>query len=66
MVASVSGGGSSALLAAMMKDVASRQALEVAMVKKAQDVEKMQGEAVLELIDAAATVAEPGGIDVRA
>lgn len=65
MVSSVERNGSSALLAVMMKEAHTQQNLQVAVVKKAQDAEKMQGEAALKLIDAATNLAEPGRIDVR-
>lgn len=65
MVSSVESSGSSALLAALMKETLAQQNLDVAVVKKAQEVEKMQGEAVLKLIDAAANIVEPDRIDVR-
>ncbi len=65
MVGSVSGGSASSLIAALMKDGATRQNMEVAVIKKGQDIEKMQGEAALKLIDAAANLSEPGKIDVH-
>lgn len=66
MVGSVSGGNAPGLMTALMKEAAARQTLEVSVVKKGQDIEKMQGEAALKLIDAAANVSEPGKIDVHA
>ncbi|WKJ89667.1 hypothetical protein QZJ86_16830 [Methylomonas montana] len=48
-----------------MKETLAQQNLDVAVVKKAQEVEKMQGEAALKLIDAAANIVEPDRIDVR-
>jgi len=65
MVSSVESSGSSALLAALMKETLAQQNLDVAVVKKAQEVEKMQGEAALKLIDAAANIVELDRIDVR-
>lgn len=65
MVSSVGSTGSSALLAALMKETLAQQNLEVAVVKKAREVEKMQGEAALKLIDAAANIVESDRIDVR-
>ncbi len=64
MVGSVSGGNAAGLMAAFMKEAATRQNLEVAVIKKGQDIEKMQGDAVLKLIDAAANPSESGKIDV--
>ena len=64
MVSSVSSTNAPGLLTALMKEATAKQNLEVTMVKKAQDVEKMQGEAALKLIDAAGVV-EPGKIDVH-
>lgn len=64
MVGSVSSNNASGLLTALMKQASIKQNLEVSVVKKAQDVEKMQGEAALKLIEAA-NVAEPGRIDIH-
>ncbi|WAR45419.1 hypothetical protein [Methylomonas rapida] len=65
MIGSVSGGSASSLITALMKDGVTRQNMEVAVIKKGQDVQKMQGEAALKLINAAANLAEPGKIDVH-
>lgn len=65
MIGSVSGGSASSLITALMKDGVTRQNMEVAVIKKGQDVQKMQGEAALKLIYAAANLAEPGKIDVH-
>ncbi len=64
MVNSVSGGNTPGLMTALMKEATARQDLQVAVIKKGQDVEKMQGEAALKLINAS-NIAEPGKIDVR-
>lgn len=66
MISSVSGANAPGLMTALMKEATARQDLDVTLVKKAQDVEKMQGEAALKLIEAAGNVAEPGKIDVYA
>ncbi|QPK63140.1 hypothetical protein IVG45_20420 [Methylomonas sp. LL1] len=66
MVDSVSSGNAAGLITALMSEVAAKQNLQVGLVKKAQDVEKMQGEAALKLIEAAGNVADAGKIDVRA
>ncbi len=65
MVSSISGSNAPGLMTALMKDATARQNLEVAVLKKGQDIEKMQGEATLKLIDAASNVSEPGKIDVH-
>jgi hypothetical protein len=65
MVDSISGGSTPSLLSALMADVTAKQNLEVALIKKSQDVQKMQGEAAVKLIEAA-SVPPQGGIDVRA
>jgi|GEM_PF-649380 cellobiose-specific phosphotransferase system component IIB len=65
MVSSVSGGSASGLMAALMKEAAAKQTLEVSVIKKGQEIEKMQGDSALKLIDAAANVSESGKIDVR-
>lgn len=66
MVGSISGGNAPGLMAALLKETVARQNLDVAVIKKGQGVEKMQGEAALKLIDAAANLSEPGKIDVHA
>ena len=65
MVGSISNGNAPGLLTALMKEATAKQNLEVTLVKKAQDVQEMQGESALKLIDAATDTAEPGRIDVR-
>lgn len=64
MVGSVSGGNVAGLIAAWVKEVSAKQQLEVDLVKKAQDVEKMQGEAALKLIEAAGNVDGSGKINI--
>jgi hypothetical protein len=39
--------------------------VEVALIKKGQDVEKAKGESALKLIDSASGVSGPGHIDVH-
>jgi len=63
MVGSVEGANAPGLMTALMKEVSAKQSLEVSVLKKAQDVEKMQGDAALKLIEAAG---QPGAIDVYA
>lgn len=65
MVGSVSGGNASALIAAFLKEASARQDLDVSLVKKAQDQEKMQGEAALKLIETAANISTSGKVDIR-
>lgn len=65
MVGSVSGGAAAGLTAALLKEVSAKQSLEVNLVKKAQDVEKMQGEAALKLIETAGEAVDSAGIDVQ-
>ncbi len=65
MIGSISGSNAPGLATALMKDATARQNLEVAVIKKSQDIEKMQGEAALKLIETAGTVSDPGRIDVR-
>lgn len=65
MVGSVSGGNAVVLINAFLKEASARQDLDVSLVKKAQDQEKLQGEAALKLIDAAASVGASGKVDVR-
>jgi len=66
MVDSVSGSSASGLMTSLMKEATAKQNLEVTMVKKAQDVQQMQGEAAIKLIENAGNVASSGGIDVHA
>jgi hypothetical protein len=65
MVGSVSGSNAPGLMTALMKEATAKQNLEVAVIKKGQDIEKMQGEAALKLINAASNAQEPGKIDVH-
>lgn len=65
MVGSVSGGAAAGLMTALLKEVSAKQSLEVNLVKKAQDVEKMQGEAALKLIETAGEAVDSAGIDVQ-
>lgn len=64
MVGSIAGANSSGLIAPMMTKAAAQQNLEVAMLKKTQDMQKLQGEAALKLIETAASVSEAGRVDV--
>ncbi|ANE54562.1 hypothetical protein [Methylomonas sp. DH-1] len=64
MADSVSGVNSSGMLAAVLQQAANKQELAVAVVKKGQEVQAVQGEAALKLIDSAAAV--PGRIDTYA
>lgn len=64
MIDSVSAASTAGLPTAMGKAVSNGQALEVALLKKGQQVDKAQAEAMLKLVDSA-QVARPGGIDVR-
>ncbi len=66
MVGSVEGGNAPGLMTALMKEASARQNLEVSVLKKAQDVQKMQGEATLKLIESAGGGAQPGKVDVYA
>jgi hypothetical protein len=66
MVGSVSGGNAPGLMTALMKEATAKQNLEVSVVKKAQDVQKMQGEPALKLIETAGNVSQSGKIDVYA
>lgn len=45
--------GAPGMMAALMNQAASAQNLEIAVVKKSQELEKAQGEAALKLIDSA-------------
>jgi hypothetical protein len=64
MVDSVSSGNTPSLVSAVLAEVTAKQNLEVSLVKKAQDVQKIQGEAAIKLIEAA-SVPVQGGIDVH-
>jgi hypothetical protein len=65
MINSTSGTAAPGLMTALMNEATSKQSLEIALVKKTQDVEKAQGEAALKLIDSAQVV-KSGGVDVYA
>ena len=45
MLSSIAGGNVPGLLAARMSNAAVQQNIDVAVIKKGQDIEKMQGEA---------------------
>lgn len=53
-------------LSTLMRQTASRQAVQVSVISKAQELEKMQGEAALKLVDSASNGASSGRIDVQA
>lgn len=65
MINSTSTATASGLMTALMNDASSKQSLEIALLKKSQDVERAQGEAALKLIDSA-QVLKSGGVDVYA
>lgn len=65
MIGSVSNGNAATgLLSAVMKEKSNRQDLEVAVLKKGQEIQKMQGDAALKLIDSAGG-ASSAKVDVR-
>lgn len=66
MVGSVTGANAPGLMTALMKEASAKQNLQVSVVKTAQDVEKMQGEAALKLIETASGEGQSGKIDVYA
>jgi hypothetical protein len=65
MIGSVGGSGAPGLATALMKEATAKQDVEVAVIKKSQDIEKAQGEAALKLIDSASSVSA-GRIDLYA
>lgn len=56
MSGDISSVGGLSVLATAMKDVSIKQAVEVSVIKKAQDVQEQQGEAALKLIASAGSV----------
>ncbi len=66
MVSSVGGPSVPGLVTAQLKESAANQELEIAVIKKGQNIEKAQGEAALKLIDSSSSVASPGRIDLYA
>lgn len=60
----ISSSGSGSLLDAVMAKQAGENAREMAVLKKAQDVQKQQGEAAVELIESATGVGQQ--VDFRA
>ncbi len=61
MVDSVGSGHAPGLATSLMQAKTTQENIEVAVVKKAQDIEKQSGEAALKLID----LAGPNKVDVR-
>lgn len=61
MINSVGGSNTSLLIAAAMKEATAAQDVEIAVLKKSQDVEKANGESALKLIASATG----GGIDIH-
>lgn len=61
---SISAGMTSAISALQQNKTG--QAIGMAVVNKAQDLQKQQGEATLALINSAAVSSRPGGIDTYA
>ncbi|MFI3184868.1 MAG: hypothetical protein QX198_02685 [Methylococcaceae bacterium] len=66
MIGSVGGSGALGLATAFMKQVTATQDIEVAVIKKGQDIEKAQGDSALKLIDSASSVTGTGRIDLYA
>ncbi len=64
MVGSVGGSGGATLLAAVMKEAAAVQDVEIALIKKSQDIEKANGESALKLIASASAASGAEGIDI--
>jgi len=64
MVDSVSG-NAPGLATSMMNKITTDEKIDVAIVKKGQDIQKAEGESMLKLIDAAAPI-QPGGLNVTA
>jgi len=61
-VGSAAGGG---LLASIMKEATASQDVEIALIKKSQDLEKANGESALKLIASATAATSSGGIDIH-
>jgi hypothetical protein len=56
MVSAINGAaGAASIVASFVKQTATAQAVDVAVLKKGQDVEKANGEAALRLIESATT-----------
>ncbi|MFI3122328.1 MAG: hypothetical protein QX194_00125 [Methylococcales bacterium] len=66
MIGSVGNSNALGLITAFMNEATTQQNVEDSLVKKSLEVEKAQGEAALQLIDSASTVASSGRIDVHA
>lgn len=64
MIGSVGGSDAPGLATALMKSATTAQNVEVAIIKKGQDIERAQGEAALKLIDSASSAASSGRIDL--
>jgi hypothetical protein len=61
MVDSIGNGHAPGLATALMQAKTDRENLEVAVIKKGQDIERQQGEAAVKMIEAAS----PGKIDIK-
>ena len=65
MINSVGSTGTQGLLESLMKEMTTKQNVDISLVKKSLDIEKAQGEAALKLIDSASSAGGAGQIDVH-
>ena len=63
MISSVGSAGGGGLLAAVMKEATATQEVEIAVLKKSQDLEKANGESALKLIASATPATSSGKVD---
>jgi hypothetical protein len=65
MISSVGGSNTSVLIAAAMKEATTAQDIQIAVLKKGQDVDKANGQSALQLIASATAATSSGGIDIH-
>ena len=64
MISSVGSASGSVLLDSVIKQATTAQDIDIAVLKKSQDMDKANGESALKLIASASAVTRSGGIDI--
>ncbi len=65
MISSVGSASGSVLLDSVIKQATTAQDIDIAVLKKSQDMDKANGESALKLIASASAVTSSGGIDIH-
>lgn len=65
MISSVGSTSGAGLLASVIKETITAQDIDIAVLKKSQDLDKANGESALKLIASATAVKSSGGIDIH-